>query len=122
MTSLGAVQRQVINTRNGTDTETTTYESAKLMQCGTVTLLIILAKRGNIQKWTLHERGEGRYQCWGSVTFWCGSGSADPAPDLTLDPTPFFSDFQDAKNKKICFIFFLITYPQASVSKIFFFC
>ncbi len=45
-------------------------------------------------------------QCWGSVTFWCGSGSADlylwptdlaPDPDPTPDPTPFFSDFKDAK-------------------------
>jgi hypothetical protein len=43
-------------------------------------------------------------QCWGSVTFWCGSGSADPYlwlmdpdPYPTLDPTSFFSDFKDAK-------------------------
>ncbi len=45
-------------------------------------------------------------QRWGSVTFWCGSGSADPYlwlmdpapdPDPTPDPTPFFSDFKDSK-------------------------
>jgi hypothetical protein len=60
----------------------------------------------------------GFFQCWGSVIFWCGSGSADPylwltdsAPDP--DPTPdtlFFSDFKDAKKK---FFFFLITYSHA---------
>ncbi len=37
-------------------------------------------------------------QCWGFVTFWCGSGSLDPHtwkmdPDPALDPTPYFSDF-----------------------------
>jgi hypothetical protein len=31
-------------------------------------------------------------------------------PDPTPDPTPFFSDFKDAKKNSI---FFLITYPQA---------
>jgi hypothetical protein len=31
-------------------------------------------------------------------------------PNPTPDPTPFFSDFKDAKKKKY---FFLITYPQA---------
>ncbi len=41
-------------------------------------------------------------QCWGSVTFWCGSGSPDlylwlMDPDSTPDPTPFFIDFQDGK-------------------------
>jgi hypothetical protein len=60
-------------------------------------------------------------QCWGSMTFWCGSGSADPYlclmdpasnPFLTLDSTPFFSDIKDAK-KKFFIYFFLITYVQA---------
>ncbi len=40
------------------------------------------------------------YQCWGSVTFWCGSGSRFAGPYLWLtdpDQTPFFSDFMDAK-------------------------
>jgi hypothetical protein len=49
-------------------------------------------------------------QCWGSVTFWCGSGSGSPDPYLWLmdpdpdpdtdpipDPTPFFNDFKDVK-------------------------
>jgi hypothetical protein len=57
-------------------------------------------------------------QCWGYMTFWCGSGSVNPYlrlmdadPDPDPDPTPFFSDFKDAK--KICFpYFFLPTYPQ----------
>ncbi len=58
-------------------------------------------------------------QCWGSVTFWCGSGSGspdpnlrlmDPDPDPTPDPTPFFIDVKDAK--KISY-FFLIAYPKA---------
>jgi hypothetical protein len=48
--------------------------------------------------------------CWGSVTFWSGSGSPDPylslmdpdptldpKPDPTPDPTPFFNDFKDVK-------------------------
>ncbi len=36
------------------------------------------------------------YQCWGSVTFWCGSGSLDPYLWLMdPDPPPFFSE--DAK-------------------------
>jgi hypothetical protein len=43
----------------------------------------------------------------GSVTFCCGSGSADPTPDTT----PFFSDVKDANN--FFSYFFLITYPQA---------
>jgi hypothetical protein len=59
------------------------------------------------------------YEClsqwWGSVTSWCGSGSADsylwltdqnPTPDLT----PFFSSSKDAK--KNSYIFFII-YPQS---------
>ncbi len=53
-------------------------------------------------------------QCRGSVSFWCGSGSPDPAtdPDPTPDPTPFFSDFKDTK--KISY-FFLITHRQATI-------
>ncbi len=36
------------------------------------------------------------YQCCGSMTFWCGSGSGDPClwltdPDPTPDPTSFFN-------------------------------
>jgi hypothetical protein len=45
--------------------------------------------------------GTSRYQCW-------GSGSADPClrlMDPVPDPTPFFSDFRDAK--------FFFSYPQA---------
>ncbi len=43
-------------------------------------------------------------QCWGSVTFWCGSGSPDPylwlmdldpALDSDPDPTPSCIDFKD---------------------------
>ncbi len=59
-------------------------------------------------------------QCWGSVTFWSGSGTpdlylwlmdSDPAPDSdpTQDPTTFFNDIIDVKKK---FIFFLVTYPK----------
>ncbi len=51
-------------------------------------------------------------QCWGFVTFWCGSGSSDlylwlMDPDPTPDPTPFFSDFKDAKknNSFTCTLF-----------------
>ncbi len=47
-------------------------------------------------------------QCWESMTFWCGSGSANPYlwltnPDTTPDPDPFFSDFKDAKKNQIFF-------------------
>jgi hypothetical protein len=69
-------------------------------------------------------------QCWGSVTFWCGSGSPDPYlllmdQDPTPDPSPFFVEFKDTK-KIIFFIFFLITSPVptstlSSVLKIYFF-
>ncbi len=47
-------------------------------------------------------------QCWGSVTFWCGSGSSDSYlwlmdPDLEPasdpDPASFFRDFKDGKKK-----------------------
>ncbi len=51
------------------------------------------------------------YQCWGSLTFWCGSGSGDPYfrlmdPDSspTPDPIPFFSNFKDAKNYNIYYL------------------
>ena len=51
-------------------------------------------------------------QCWESVTFWCESGSrsTDPYlwlldPDPTPDPTPFFSDFKDAKKNYFFHIF-----------------
>jgi hypothetical protein len=52
-------------------------------------------------------------RCWGSVTFWCGSGSGSTDPYLLLlDLTPFFNNFKDAK--KLFFSYFiLITYPQA---------
>jgi len=52
-------------------------------------------------------------QCWGSVTFWCGSVYPDPYlllmdpdPDPTPDQTPFFHDFKDFE-KIIFHIFFL---------------
>ncbi len=53
---------------------------------------------------------KGSCQCWGSVTFWCGSGSLDPY-HWPIDPTPFFDDLKDVKIL-IFIIFFLITYPQ----------
>jgi hypothetical protein len=47
-------------------------------------------------------------QCCGSMTFWCGSGSADPCislmdPDPDSDPYPaiFTIDLQDANKKLI---------------------
>ncbi len=60
-------------------------------------------------------------QCWGFVTFWCGSGSPDPYlwlmdPDPTPNPTPFFSDFKDA-NKIISFHIF--SYNLISVRSIY---
>jgi hypothetical protein len=47
------------------------------------------------------------FQCSGSMTFWCGSGSADPClslmdPDSDPDPAVFVIDLQDA-NKNLFF-------------------
>jgi hypothetical protein len=56
-----------------------------------------------------------RNQCWGSVTFWCGSGSADRylwLANLAPDPTIFFSDFKDANNKKF------INIPSGTLSSV----
>jgi hypothetical protein len=58
-------------------------------------------------------------QCWGSVTFWCGSGPVDPYlllmdPDPTPDPTPFFSDFKDAK--KYFFSYFLLELARKHIT------
>ncbi len=51
-------------------------------------------------------------QYWGSVTFWCGSGSRSLDPyHWPIDPTPFFDDLKDVK-KLFFSYFFLITYPQ----------
>ncbi len=44
------------------------------------------------------------YQCCGSMTFWCGSGSADPClwlMDPDADPSIFTIDLQDANKKLI---------------------
>ncbi len=40
------------------------------------------------------------YQCSGSMTFWCGSGSTDPCLWL-MDPTIFGIDLQDDNKKQI---------------------
>ncbi len=45
-------------------------------------------------------------QCWRSVTFWCGSGSADPYLWL-MDPIPFFGYFKEVE-KLIFFPYFLL--------------
>ncbi len=52
-------------------------------------------------------------QCWGSVTFRCGSGSAP-------DPTPFFSDFKVAKNS--FFFIFFYNLPASTFFSLKFFC
>ncbi len=52
-------------------------------------------------------------QCWGSLTFWCRSGSADPFLWLMdPDPTPYFRMLGCQKNYFFKY-FFLITYLQA---------
>ncbi len=66
---------------------------------------------------------DSRRPCWGSVIFWCGSGSPDPYlwlidPDPTPDPTPFFSDFKDVKNL-FFFIFFSYNLPTCTSSSVF---
>jgi hypothetical protein len=64
-------------------------------------------------------RQKNSIQCWGSVTFWCGSGSGFPDPylwlmdpDPALEPTTFFNDLKDLIYEKKNFIFFLVIYPQ----------
>jgi hypothetical protein len=49
-----------------------------------------------------------RKQCSGYMTFWCGSGSADPCL-LLMDPDPaiFVIDLQDASKKQIFYTIFL---------------
>ncbi len=51
-------------------------------------------------------------QCWGFVTFWCGSGSADQYLWLR-DPDP---DFKDAKT--FFFIFFSYNLPADTLSPV----
>jgi hypothetical protein len=59
-------------------------------------------------------------QCWGTVKFWCGSGSAlwltdpDPAPDLN----PFFRNFKDAKKQNFIFFYNLPAGTLSSALKI----
>ncbi len=59
------------------------------------------------------------FQCWGSVTFWCGSGSEYPYlwlldPDPTPDPTPFSETLRMQKKNIFPHTYLLlITYPQA---------
>jgi hypothetical protein len=60
------------------------------------------------------------YQCWGSVTFWCGSGSRSGSPNPYLwlmdpDPTTFFKDFKDFI-KKFLFIYFSYNLPIGTSS------
>jgi hypothetical protein len=52
------------------------------------------------------------YQCSGSMTFWCGSGYADPClwlidPDADPDPAIFVIDLQSSLKKKISAYYFL---------------
>jgi hypothetical protein len=59
------------------------------------------------------------------MTFWCGS--ADPYPwlmdlDQTQGPTPFFSDFKDAKKNSSFFSYNLPAGTLSSVAKTRFFC
>jgi hypothetical protein len=67
-------------------------------------------------------------QCCEYVTFWYGSGSADPYnpvpnPDSDLAPDPTFSSVTLNANRKIvvskffCFLLFLYTFKQSSKIK-----
>ncbi len=81
------------------------------------------------QRSLYHQHSFLSMQCWGSVTFWCGSRSGSPDrylwlmdpdldPDPTPEPTPFFSDFQDAKKK---FFLHILSYnlPASTLSSVF---
>ncbi len=53
---------------------------------------------------TSWQAGNPNYQCSGSMTFWCGSGSGTADPCLWLmdpDPAIFVIDLQDANIKQI---------------------
>ncbi len=68
----------------------------------------LLASRASVMLLTLVQRffhfrlRLSNIQCSGSMTFWCGSGSADPCLRL-MDPEPaiFVIDLQDANKKLI---------------------
>jgi hypothetical protein len=52
-------------------------------------------------------------QCSGSMTFWCGSGSADSClllidPDADTDPAIFVIDLQEANKKSNFYKVFLL--------------
>jgi hypothetical protein len=50
-------------------------------------------------------------QCCGSITFWCGSVSADPGLCLiNPDPAIFVIDLQDANKKNNKKVFLLFTF------------
>jgi hypothetical protein len=58
----------------------------------------------------VHSTQTSQSQCYGSMIFWCGSGSADPClwlmdpdsdPDADPDPSIFIIDLQDANKKLI---------------------
>jgi hypothetical protein len=58
-------------------------------------------------------------QCWGSMTFWCGYGSADPyllLMDPDLDLTPFYYFYYLLKNLIFCKIFVIKFYFAGIVS------
>jgi hypothetical protein len=56
-------------------------------------------------------------QCWGSVTFWCGSGSADSY--LRPLPDSFFYDF---RMQKIFYIVFSYNLPAGTLSSVLIYC
>jgi hypothetical protein len=62
------------------------------------------------------------WQCFGSVTLWYGSGSADSYNWITNsdpDPTLFFSCFQqDARRIGTIFAFFLLIFYQWKISSL----
>jgi hypothetical protein len=64
-------------------------------------------------------------QCCGFMTFWCGSGSADPClqlkdPDADPDPVIFIIDLQDTKIKQIfCKTVFCILLFEGTMTSFF---
>ncbi len=63
-------------------------------------------------------------QCSGSMTFWCGSGSADPClwlmdPDADPYPSIFVIDLQDANKKLIFLKFFCIILFEGTFTSFF---
>ncbi len=97
--------------RAATVTGTRPWPALWPFSSGSASPLYALPSSGEATKEIIHR------QCCGSVTFWYGSGSADPyhwLPDLDPGPAFFVSGGQDAKKM---FIVQICTFKSAFITK-----